>query len=246
MGLSPDIGYYVWVSSTDFYQQGKCYLLFELPFSRRFSPVFIRRIFPAKELHTLLSCPSAHLSFGMLVQGAEDGLFSQEVAATWDITLRLRGKFWSQEGRVDRLPWSAGSQYLFCLLSLPDTHCVLCLLPFWSHCLVHPTQSEYFNSPNTGIFSVNTGFCPLPMYSDGHFHEIPGYCSILVEMPRYHDLLTVSWEGNCCRKTVPHPGKTKSSELTPSMKWEISIFFWRPEFTRNVFNSIIRVFMGCS
>lgn len=193
MGLSPDIGYDVWVSSTDFYQQGKCYLLFELPFSRRFSPVFIRRIFPAKELHTLLSCPSAHLSFGMLVQGAEDGLFSQEVAATWDITLRLRGKFWSQEGRVDRLPWSAGSQYLFCLLSLPDTHCVLCLLPFWSHCLVHPTQSEYFNSPNTGIFSVNTGFCPLPMYSDGHFHEIPGYCSILVEMPRYHDLLIVSW-----------------------------------------------------
>lgn len=165
--------------------------------------------------------------------------FSQKVSAIWDVTSRFRGKFWSQ-GKTetdDTLPCAviaAGSGCLFCLLSSPDAQIVLWFLPFCFHCSVHPMQSEYFNSPNTGRFIVNTGFCPLSTWSAGRFHKIPGYCIIL----RWQGSM-ICWQSHRRKTAVGRQYLTlqRQNVLYWLQAWneKNSCFFWRPEITRNAF-----------
>lgn len=87
--------------------------------------------------------------------------------------------------------------------------------PFCFHCSVHPTQSEYFNSPNTGRFTVNTGFCSFVYIQYWAFSQ-NSWLVYHFGMAKYHDLLTVSQEGNRCRKTVPHKTKKDKKFFTDS------------------------------
>lgn len=155
----------------------------------------------------------------------------------WDVTLRSRGKFLSQgkRERDDTPPWgvlAAGSG--FCLLSSPDAQIVLWFLPFCLCCPVPLTQSEYFNNPNTGRFTVNTGFCSLSTYSAGCFHKIPDYCIIL----RWQGII-ICWQSH--RRESAGGRQYVTLQIQKVLDWpqawkeETSVFVWRPETARNAF-----------
>lgn len=95
-------------------------------------------------------------------------------------------------------------------------------------------QSENFNGPNTGRFTVNTGFCPLSAYSAGHFHKITGYCIIL----RWQGIM-ICWQSHRRETTVGRQYLTlqRQKVLYWLQAWneKNSILVWRPEITRNAF-----------
>lgn len=107
---------------------------------------------------TLPSCPSSHLSFGMLLQDLQAGL-STESCSNMGGNFKVSRQLLIPEKKRWHTPmgWHC-CRVRMLILSSVITRCSDCsMIPallFAS--LSHPVQSEYLNSPNTGRFTVLT------------------------------------------------------------------------------------------